>query len=47
MAHIRRKFIDAQKSNPLACEAVKYISSLYKLEECLKLENADAERIRN
>jgi hypothetical protein len=47
MAHIRRKFIDAQKSNPLACEAVKYISSLYKLEECLKLENADAERIRS
>lgn len=47
MAHIRRKFIDAQKSNPLAGEAVKYISSLYKLEECLKLEGAGVEKIRS
>lgn len=31
MAHIRRKFVDAQKSNPLAAEAVKYIATLYTL----------------
>lgn len=46
MAHIRRKFVDAQKSNPLAGEAVKYIATLYTLEENLKAENADAEQTR-
>ncbi len=46
MAHIRRKFIDSQKSNPLACEAVKYISTLYELEENLRHANAGAEEIR-
>ena len=46
MAHIRRKFIDAQKSNPLASEAVKYIATLYTLEENLKEAGADADEIR-
>ena len=46
MAHIRRKFVDAQKSNPLACEAVKYIATLYALEENLRAAGASAEEIR-
>ncbi|MDE7420733.1 MAG: IS66 family transposase [Muribaculaceae bacterium] len=46
MAHIRRKFVDAQKSNPLASEAVKYIATLYTLEENLKEAGADADEIR-
>lgn len=46
MAHIRRKFVDAQKSNPLACEAVKYIATLYTLEENLKAAGADADQIQ-
>ena len=46
MAHIRRKFVDAQKSNPLACEAVKYIATLYTLEENLKAADATADEIR-
>lgn len=46
MAHIRRKFVDAQKSNPLAREAVKYIAALYALEENLKASSATAEEIR-
>lgn len=45
MAHIRRKFIDAQKSNPLASEAVKYIATLYTLEENLKAAEASEEEI--
>lgn len=46
MAHIRRKFIDAQKSNPLAAEAVRYIATLYTLEENLKAADATADEIR-
>lgn len=46
MAHIRRKFVDAQKSNPLAGEAVKYIATLYTLEENLKAAGATSEEIR-
>ena len=46
MAHIRRKFVDAQKSNPLAGEAVKHIATLYTLEENLKAAGATAEEIR-
>ncbi|MDE6512537.1 MAG: IS66 family transposase, partial [Muribaculaceae bacterium] len=46
MAHIRRKFVDAQKSNPLASEAVKYIATLYTLEENLREAGADADEIR-
>ncbi len=45
MAHIRRKFVDAQKSNSLAAEAVKYIGTLYSLEENLKAAGATAEEI--
>lgn len=46
MAHVRRKFIDAQKSNSLAAEAVKYISTLYTLEENLKASGATVDEIR-
>lgn len=46
MAHIRRKFVDAQKSNPLAGEAVNYIATLYALEENLSEAGATAEEIR-
>lgn len=46
MAHIRRKFVDAQKSNPLAGEVVKYIAALYTLEENLKASGASVEDIR-
>lgn len=46
MAHIRRKFVDAQKSNPLAAEAVKYIATLYTLEENLKEAGASADEIK-
>lgn len=47
MAHIRRKFVDAQKSNPLACEAVRYIATLYTLEENLRSSGATADCIRS
>ena len=46
MAHIRRKFVDVQKSNPLAGEAVRYITTLYTLEENLKAADATADEIR-
>lgn len=46
MAHIRRKFVDAQKTNPLAGEAVKHIATLYALEENLKSAGATADEIR-
>lgn len=46
MAHVRRKFVDAQKSNPLAAEAVKYIATLYTLEENLKAAGATVDEIR-
>lgn len=47
MAHIRRKFVDAQKSNPIAAEAVKYIGTLYSLEENLRAAGATVEEIRS
>lgn len=46
MAHVRRKFIEAQNSNQLASEAVKYIAVLYELEENLKFSGAGADEIR-
>lgn len=46
MAHIRRKFVEAQKSNPLAGEAVEYIAILYTIEENLKASGADFEQIK-
>lgn len=46
LAHVRRKFVDAQKSNSLAAEAVKYIATLYTLEENLKTSGASVEEIR-
>jgi hypothetical protein len=45
MAHVRRKFIDAQNSHPLAAEAVKHIAYLYTLEEELKQREATPEQI--
>lgn len=46
MAHVRRKFTDAQNTHPqLAAQAVKWIEVLYKLEANLKAEGADFERI--
>ena len=46
MAHVRRKFTDAQNTHPqLAAQAVKWIEVLYKLEADLKAEGADFERI--
>ena len=46
MAHVRRKFVDAQNSHPqLAEKAVNWISILYKLEANLQAENATPERI--
>lgn len=39
MAHVRRKFTDAQKSFPqLAIQAVKWIELLYNLEANLKAQ---------
>lgn len=46
MAHVRRKFVDAQKSNPMAGEAVKYIGTLYALEENLREAGAAYDEIR-
>ena len=46
MAHVRRKFTDAQKSCPqLAAQAVKWIELLYNLEANLKAQNASYDRI--
>ena len=45
-AHVRRKFVDAQKSNPKAGEVIKYIATLYALEENLKNDGADPEQVR-
>ena len=46
MAHVRRKFTDAQKSFPqLAIQAVKWIELLYNLEANLKAQNASYDRI--
>ena len=44
MAHVRRKFIDAQKSAPEdAAKAVEWIGMLYKLEENLRQSKATFE----
>ena len=45
MAHVRRKFCDAQISHPeLAAKAVKWIGLLYTLEANLRAEGASAEK---
>ena len=46
MAHVRRKFVEAQDNHPKAAVAVKYIGSLYALEENLKSKGASFEEIR-
>ena len=47
MAHIRRKFIEAQKSHPVqAANALEYIATLYMLEENLRSRGASEEEIR-
>ena len=46
MAHVRRKFTDAQTSHPTeAAKAVEYISLLYTLEENLRSRGASFEEI--
>lgn len=46
MAHVRRKFTDAQAAHPdLAAQAVEWIGMLYTLEANLKARNATAEEI--
>ena len=46
MAHVRRKFVEAQNSHPqLAEKAVHWISLLYQLEANLQAENATPERV--
>ncbi len=45
MAHVRRKFVEAEGSHPMAAEFVKHIDHLYLLEENLRHEHADAEHI--
>ncbi len=46
MAHVRRKFTDAQISHPrLAQQAVEYIQLLYELETNLKSRNATADEV--
>lgn len=45
-AHVRRKFVDAQKSDPRAGEVVDYIATLYALEENLKEAGATPEQVR-
>lgn len=46
MAHVRRKFTDAQKSHPhLASQGVKWISLFYNIEEDLKACGADISEI--
>jgi transposase len=46
MAHVRRKFIEAQDSHPLAATFVRHIATLYELEENLRHEHADADTVR-
>ena len=46
MAHVRRKFIDAQQSHPLALPFVRHIASLYELEENLRHDHADFDTIK-
>lgn len=45
-AHVRRKFVDAQKSHPMAGEVVKHIATLYALEKNLRHDGATEEQIR-
>lgn len=46
MAHVRRKFTDAQSSHPIeAQKAIEYIRLLYELEANLKARNATPEEI--
>lgn len=46
MAHVRRKFTDAQVSHPqLASKAVRWIDLLYELEANLKAQGATAEQV--
>ena len=46
MAHVRRKFIEAQKSHPvLAAKALDYITLLYELEANLKAASATADTV--
>lgn len=45
MAHVRRKFTDAQDSHPLATEFANHIAHLYMIEENLRHANADAETV--
>lgn len=46
MAHVRRKFTDAQDSHPkLASQAIKWIELMYTLEANLKAQGADFERV--
>lgn len=47
MAHVRRKFVEAQKSHPeAAAKALEYIAILYMLEENLRSRGASGEEIR-
>ena len=46
MAHVRRKFVEAQDSHPLAATFVWHIATLYELEENLRHEHADADTVR-
>ena len=46
MAHVRRKFTDAQSSHPeLAVQAVKWLTLLYELEANLRAEGATYDKI--
>ena len=45
MAHVRRKFIDAEDSHPLAAEFVNHIAHLYMIEENLRHDHADAQTV--
>lgn len=46
MAHVRRKFVESQNNHPKADVAVKYIGTLYALEENLKSRGAGFDEIR-
>ena len=46
MAHVRRKFVEAEKSHPLlASKALDYIALLYELEANLKARSATSENV--
>lgn len=47
MAHVRRKFVDAERENPLAKYFLDYISRLYDLEADLRKRGLDAGRVRD